>query len=157
MDGIFDLFGQPVTLRERKAGRPEHEATPEKRNRVMILLALGWTNERIASALAISQPTLRKYYVSELRQRDIARDRLDATRFAMCWEQAKAGNVAALKEFGRMLERSDLMLTQRAYGEMPEPAPRPLGKKEAAALEAETAGEGSEWGDDLRFPGSTVN
>lgn len=154
MGEIFDLFGERVTQAERKAGRPVHVVTPEKRNKVMILLALGWSNERIAGALAISLPTLRKHYFSELKARDVARDRLDATRFAIVWEQARGGNVGAIKELGRMIERSDLMHMRDAFGDAPETPNRALGKKEAAALEAETAGEGSEWGDDLRFPGA---
>jgi hypothetical protein len=35
--------------------------------------------------------------------------------------------------------------------------PRPIGKKEEAAAAAETAGQGSEWGDDLTAPASAVN
>jgi hypothetical protein len=38
-----------------------------------MLLAFGWNNERIARALHITPPSLRKHYFSELRYRDEAR------------------------------------------------------------------------------------
>lgn len=154
MSQNFDLLGDPIPEGWGKRGRPAHIATVKNRNKVILLLALGWTNARIASALGITQPTLRKNYFQELRAREVARDRLDAARYELAWELAKEGNVAAFKELGRMIDASDLKLTQDAYrDDRPEEQKpeKPLGKKEMAAIEAETAGEDSEWGDDLRF------
>jgi hypothetical protein len=133
-------------------------ATVENRNKVSMLLALGWANPRIANALGISLPTLRKNYFHELKYRETARDRLEARRLEMAWKMAEGGNVGAFKEFGRLMDRNDQMLAERSFTEQSaeNPPPSKAGKKEAAAQAAETAGEGSEWGDDLRFPG-TVN
>ena len=36
--------------------------TKENLNRVSLMLVKGWSNERIAAAMQISQPILRKYY-----------------------------------------------------------------------------------------------
>lgn len=84
------------------------------------------------------------------------RDRLDARRFELAMEQANAGNVAALKELGKMIERSDLMSADRrlqeAQEERREQRPEKVGKKEAQRTAARSAGEGSEWGNDL-LPG----
>lgn len=84
------------------------------------------------------------------------RDRLDARRFELAMEQANAGNVAALKELGKMIERSDLMSADRrlqeAQDERREPRPEKVGKKEAQRTAAQTAGAGSDWGSDL-LPG----
>lgn len=86
------------------------------------------------------------------------RDRLDARRFELAMEQANAGNVAALKELGKMIERSDAMLIEARLRQGHQPPakekPEKLGKKDAAKKAAETAGEGSEWGSDL-LPGVT--
>jgi hypothetical protein len=62
MTEILDLFGNPFVVTDKKVGRPSHVATQISRNRVKMLVALGWANPRIANALAISLPTLRKNY-----------------------------------------------------------------------------------------------
>lgn len=78
MGQIFDLFGDPVPSNWGERGRPEHVPSQQNRNRVSLLVALGWSNARIASALFITQPTLRKHYFSELKYREVSRDRLVA-------------------------------------------------------------------------------
>ena len=157
MSENFDLFGDPIPEVRNKAGRPPHVVTVKNRNKVIMLTALGWNNPRIANSLSISLPTLRKNYFHELKARDIARDRLDAARFELVWDLAKSGNVGAIKEFGKMLERNDQMIAEASfYGDRrppPEEKPVKMGKKEVAAVEAATAGENSEWGDDLLMPG----
>jgi hypothetical protein len=155
----FDLFGNPFVVPDRKVGRPAHEATEKTRNRVKMLVALGWANPRIANALAISLPTLRKNYFHELKKREAARDQLEMRRLEMAWDMAQSGNVGAFKEFGRLMERNDQMMAAASFSSESEPKrekKESVGKKEAAAQAAETAGDNSEWGDDLRFPG-TVN
>jgi hypothetical protein len=150
MDPIFDLFGDPVPANRGGRGRPEHVATQENRNKVNMLLALGWGNDRIANALHITPPTLRKHYSFELRFRDTARDRLDARLSMKFWEQFMGGNTGAGREFVRLLERNDMAFSRR-------PAPAPareaetktaskLGKKEALDREAQTGHEGTGWG-----------
>lgn len=157
MSQNFDLLGDPIPDGWGKRGRPQHIATRENRNKVMMLLALGWSNERIAKALGITAPTLRKNYFRELRVRDEARDRMDATLAAMLWDQAIGGNVAAIKEFRKLVERNDLMNGHNAFYRQAAPEPKKaapkLGKKEEAALAAETAGQDSDWGDDLLVSG----
>jgi hypothetical protein len=74
----LDLFGDPVREYRPRGGRPAHIATQGNHNKVSMLLAFGWNNERIARALHITPPTLRARYFSELRYRDEMRDRLDA-------------------------------------------------------------------------------
>jgi hypothetical protein len=149
MAEIFDLFGDPVPENHGKRGRPEHVATQENRNKVNMLLALGWSNERIASALNVTPPTLRKHYFFELRFRDAARDRLDAKLATTLWAQFVGGNTAAGREFVRLLERNDLALGRRC---MPAETSAPdsgkaekLGKKELLNRDAQTGHEGTAW------------
>jgi hypothetical protein len=145
MDQIFDLFGDPVPANWGQRGRPEHVATQQNRNRVSMLVALGWSNKRIAAALFVTLPTLRKHYFSELKFRDVARDRLDANLATKLWDLFMAGNVAAGKEFRKLVERNDLML----YGQnAPPPVKEPkLGKKEAALLAAREPDTGTTLGE----------
>lgn len=103
------LFGWPVMPWKGRRGRPPHLPSPENVNRVKMLLAFGWSNERIANALNITQPTLRRHYLSVLNLRRLARDALDARRSELLWAQVEKGNVGAMKAFDRLLEVNDRM------------------------------------------------
>ncbi|MDI2110463.1 MULTISPECIES: hypothetical protein [Bradyrhizobium] len=153
MAEVLDLFGDPVPANWGERGRPEHVATQQNRNRVNLLVALGWSNARIASALFITQPTLRKHYFSELKFRDLARDRLVAQVGVKLMDGVNAGNVSAIREFQRYLERNDLMLygqTQQpakaAAAEKPAPAEK-VGKKAAAIAAAQQPDAGTPLGE----------
>lgn len=160
VDEKFDLFGNPVRAGIGKRGRPPFEVTPEKANKIRLGLALGWSNDRIANAVACSPATMKRYFRAELKERAMARDQLDLRRFELVMEQANKGNVGAIKELGKMLERNDSMTASlrisEAQGSMQgagrsAPKAKPLGKKEAAQIAAEEAGgAGSLWGDDLK-------
>lgn len=109
-----------------------------------MLVALGWSNPRIAAALGVTLPTLHKHYFYELRQRDVARDRLVVRRMELAWELSEKGNVGAFKEFGKLMEQNDRMEIERELGKQdPEQQPAaaaPRGKKltdEQKALEAD--------------------
>ena len=87
----IDLFGRPYVVKPTKRGRPPHDVTKKTRNRVSMLVALGWGNPRIASTLGVTLPTLHKYYFYELGQRDEARDRMELRRLELAWELAEKG------------------------------------------------------------------
>lgn len=145
----FDLFGDPVPSNWGERGRPEHVPSEQNRKKVSMLLALGWSNARIAAALFITIPTLRKHYFSELRYRATARDRLHAAMALKLWEEAQGGNIGAIREFNRFLDRNDLMLP----GHSPAPkrssklkAPK-VGKKEAERIAAREPDPGTTLGE----------
>lgn len=132
----FDLFGNPWVDKPTKRGRPQHEVTPRSRNRVSMLVAMGWANPRICNVLGITLPTLHKHYFYEIAQRDGARDKLEARRMELAWELAEKGNVGALREFGKLLEKSDRMEIERELASEEKrndqkPAAEKLGKKVA--------------------------
>jgi hypothetical protein len=134
MDQIFDLFGDPVPANWGQRGRPEHIPTQQNRNRVSMLVALGWSNSRIAAELYVTVPTLRKHYFSELHHRKVARDRLEANIAMKLWDGVKAGSVPAIKEFRAFLDRNDRMEIEREMGSKPPAAsdgarPARVGKK----------------------------
>lgn len=153
MDVIFDLFGDTIPEGWGKAGRPEHSPTDENRNKVNMLLVMGWSNKRISKTLGITAPTLRKHYFSELKFRDDARDKIDARHAMLLWQQCEAGNVAALKEFRKFMDRNDLMKSSALYADdkIKLKASPKLGKKEKATLDAQDAGQNSIWDDDLKI------
>ncbi|MBD9372103.1 AraC family transcriptional regulator [Rhizobium sp. ARZ01] len=158
MDTILDLFGHPVPAWRGKRGRPPYEPTEADRNKIKLLLALGWSIERLANGIGVSPATVKRYFRAELKERYAMRDRLDARRFEIAMEHANAGNVAALKELGKMIERSDMMDADRNMRDAQRDrattgkAAEKLGKKAAQKHAAKTAGADSEWGSDL-LPG----
>lgn len=133
---------KPVARARR--GRPPYEATNANREKVRMLVALGWSQERIASAVHLTGKTLRKHFSPELRPRDVMRDRLEAERLGALFREAMGGRITAIRELGRVLG-ADRMRAEEAEEEAaPAPAPaepaKPLGKKEAnraAAMQAE--------------------
>lgn len=159
-DLSFDLWGNPVRPGFGRKGRPPVEVTEKMSCKVNLLLALGWSNQRIANAVGIARSTLERHFPAALTARLKMRDRLDARRFAQVWEQAEAGNVAAMRELGRMIEKNDLVYADAALraaaqgtADVPE---RKLGKKDAAHEAARKAGQDSDWGDDLLYDASPV-
>lgn len=115
MDAVFDLFGNPVEAGTGKPGRPRKEATLQDRNKVKMLLAVGWNNERIANVLHMSLPTFRKLFFQELKFRAVARDMMDARRLELAVKAADGGNVGAMRQVDRLLEMFDRMEAERAY------------------------------------------
>ncbi len=152
--GEVDLFGDPVRLPNGRRGRPAHTFSQKIENKIKLLLALGWSFERIAKACHISVPTMRRYYFSALKAREAQRDRLVAWQFEKLFEMASSGNVGALKELQRMIERNDQMLAADRLAKVADKDDHKekVGKKELArraALEAARDGQ-SGWGDLLK-------
>ena len=123
-------------MAEKKArGRPEFVVTDEDREKVRVLKAGGMSNEAIAEAIGISEPTLRKHFSLDL---EVGAAKVTADVLMARYRAAMGGNVSAQNKW---LE---------AAGAIP-PKPRkakekPVGKKEAAQAEAETAHQSSDWG-----------
>jgi hypothetical protein len=129
----LDLFGQPIYDWQGKPGRPRYERTEKDCNKVKLLLALGWSNERVANGIGVSLATLKRYFRAELKIRAVMRDRLNARRVEIAMEQANAGNIQALRELGRMIEVNDRMEIEREMGSSksdPAPSPERIGKKQ---------------------------
>lgn len=155
MDQHFDLFGNPSQPGLGQKGRPRYQATDKDRNKVKMLLALGWGNQRIANALDVSLATLKRYFRADLKIRDVMRDRLVARQFEIALEQANAGNMTALKLLDQMMDKNDRMYAERRLerAQSDDDPKVKLGKKERAAIEAKEAGDSDAWGDDLQFSG----
>lgn len=61
-----DLLGDPVDMARDSWGRPGFEITKKKQQRVKILAAAGWKQERIARHIGCDTKTLRKHFSREL-------------------------------------------------------------------------------------------
>ncbi len=133
-DVAFDLLGDPIPPNKGKRGRPQHVPTKENANKIMLLLAQGWTDVRIAGALGITIPTLKKHYFSVLKTRDIARDRVESIGLLSLWNMGREGNVAAMKEYFR---RHDAAIGDLFNAKVDKETEK-VGKKEQTRREAET-------------------
>lgn len=156
-----DLFGDTVYLTPRGKGRPPFEWTQENSHKVSMLLAMGWSNARISSAVidprtgkSISVPTLKRYFRAELAARDVARDRMAAKQLLQAAEAASKGNVGAMRFFATLVEKNDAVLAEQTFKaaqQANDPKPAPVGKKEAARRAAQNLTDGNDetWGSDL--------
>lgn len=137
----FDLLGDEIPEGFGKRGRPPHRVSEEKRKLVIQLCAFDWDEEKIAGALGITPPTLRKHYFRELRSKREARFRVEGKLLVALMTEVEKGNVSAVKEYLKRLEKHDLK-------RVPAPAkakPPKLGKKEQALVDAARAGEDTSW------------
>jgi len=110
--------------------------TEESRLHVEELVCFGMSHEDIAKALGIARNTLLKHFADELAN---GRPRRRAELARLSFEAARKGNFSAIKRL------EEIAVGPRVI------KGRPAGKKEIAAVEAVTAGENSQWGDDLQI------
>lgn len=146
-----DLFGALRELPSGRRGRPSHLWSQEAENRVILGLAMGYTDKEIAFGLGISAPTLRKHYLSALKKREMQRTRFELWRAEVLANEANAGNVGAMKELTKIVEKRDRYLAEERLrsGRSDE---EPKGKKEQRREAAAKAVEGTDdgWGDLLK-------
>lgn len=157
---IVDLFGNVRFAVARTRGRPPFEWTEENSRKVSMLLAMGWTNERIATCVLdprtgkpISLATLKRHFRAELKIRDVARDHLTAKRLMEVNAAAEKGNVGAMRLREKMIEKNDLALAAARIADAQAGEKAPPGKKARSQADAErkAGGDGSaRWGSDLK-------
>lgn len=137
----------------RQGGRPAYEPTPKDREQVKTMSGLGIRTNEIAAVLGISEPTLRKYFASELDMGHVkANAAVAQSLYRMATDKLKPSAAAAI-----------FWLKTRAgwkegeggpYVVPPaDPAPEKLGKKAQAQADASTAARGTGWDDLLPRPG----
>lgn len=145
-----DLFGDPWGEPRGRGGRKRHRRLPQVAEKIGVMRATGAKVEDVAAALGLSEPTLRKYYFRELSGgAQIARRVL----VEAMWKKALAGNVSAAKFIRDEFPKGDAeAFVNQSRPAQAAPLATPTGKKEAAQLAAQTAGQGTDWGDDLLAP-----
>ena len=146
-----DLFGELTTLPSGRRGRPAHRWTSGNADRVIMGLVLGYSDEEIAFGLGVSVPTLRKYYFSQLKHREMQRTRFELWRAETLAKMA-AENVGAMRELGKIVEKRDRHLASERLKRL-EGDGKKLGKKEARDARAAEITQGS----DLLRPGYGLN
>jgi len=110
------------------------KVTKADRRKVMLLCAAGFSERAIANVLGTTQVTVRKHFAEEL---ETGRAQIQAENLSRLDRAAAKGNVSAMKYLD-----GKLAAAKASGGEKAEP----LGKKEAANLEAQTAHEETSWG-----------
>jgi hypothetical protein len=134
-----------------KGGRPPHTPTETTSKQVERMAAIGLPETDIATVIGITAPTLRRHYRKEL---DIGLAKANLAVATNLFRQAT-------KDDPRSFPHIKFWLNCRAgwseYAPPPPPRPEPLGKKQVRQLEAETAEQGTTWGDVLAKPGDSIN
>lgn len=154
---VDGLFGPQPAQRVAKQGRPEHVWNRRNSLRICSLFACGHTVADVAAVIGISQPTLRKVYFQELKDRRIMALKVRSEQMVRLTEAAIGGSVPAEKALAGMIQAEQLKVMGERIGRAQsddKPArelrsPGPLGKKDAANLAAQSAGFGTDWGNDL--------
>lgn len=136
-------------MKKKGPGRPEHEPTERVRGQVKALAAMGATLFEVSVVMAISEPTLRKHYATELATGLIeANAKVAQSLFRQATAQDKPNVTAAIFW---LKARAGWRDGNRATGDEEE-AP---GKKAIAREEAKTAAVGTPWEEVLAGPGAT--
>lgn len=140
----FDLLGDPIPANFGKAGANGHVATAENVNKVRVLVLSKWTSAEIAEELGITVPTLNKHYFknrSIKKARSTVIGEVRGRVMILLEKQAASGNVAAIKELGKMVENASLELLAAEVIEK-KPKGTALGKKQKILSDAHTAANG---------------
>lgn len=142
-----DLFGGLRELPSGAHGRPSHLWSQESENRVILGLAMGYSDKEIAFGLGISVPTLRKHYFSTLKRRDMQRARFELWRAEVLANGANAGNVGAMKELTKIVEKRDRYLAEeRIRNAAPDEPPKGKKEQRREAVGRMVEGADDDWG-----------
>lgn len=146
-----DLLGDPWTPPRDPRGRKRHRRNPQVAQKIALMRSTGSTVEDVVLNIGLSAPTLRKYYLRELDEGStLARQEILQAQY----QRAMAGSAASAKLVLAEIERNGFVpriadaAAQAAAAASP--SNKPLGKKEQATLDAQSAGLETEWGADLR-------
>jgi hypothetical protein len=141
----------PTSKRGRKAFVP----TVKQRDLVMLLTAGGLTEPAIAAVIGCCERTLRNCFKVELA---VGRGVKRAQNLVRLEAAAKQGNVSAMKALAAAFDRGDSQElrageTQAERRERAEAAVRErMSRRQLLERDALTAGQDTDWGDDLLPP-----
>lgn len=109
------------------------------------MAATGHSREECAKAIGVSAPTMQRYYFSALESFERAALMTRGAVLQQLAAQAAAGNVAAMKELGKAIDRAAMPGGRSATKQQ---KPAPAGKKEKALEAARAVGAdgGGDWG-----------
>ena len=127
---------------EKRNGRPPYEPTDAVREQVKTMSGFGVLDYQIAMVIGISQPTLKKYFSTELAVGEvIANNNVARSLYRKATGDGNGSVIAAmfwLKCRAGWQEKRDPAVA-------PEPKPEPLGKKAQREADALTAQQGTSW------------
>ena len=133
---------KPASIASPEPGRPEFEPTWRQREDVKLCKADNWSDERIARLLRISRTTLLKYFAEELEHgADLVRMDILRNLKAASAKGSRPAAEAILKLPGLVAP-----LEQLPTPEDPPAATEAVGKKEQASRDAQSAHQGTSWG-----------
>lgn len=139
---VDGLFGPQPAERVQGRGRPAHVWSRQNSLRICNLFACGHTVETVAKVIGISQPTLRKVYFAEVKDREVMELKVKSAQLERLTESAIGGNVTAEKALAGMIQSERVRLLGdhvKARGSGKVPVVK-MGKKEERQQAAEGVG-----------------
>src|ERR1043166_5565939 len=136
------MVGQPG-----RGGRPVgtgFKPTATQRREVEEMVSCGMSHDAIAVAIGISDVTLRAHFADNLKH-GLYRRRKEI--IALLYKSARKGSIPAQRTLGQMLDTTSGAAPPDEKGtpaDRPSARIIPLGKKDQAKAEAETAGLGTD-------------
>lgn len=130
--------------------KPEMVVSDDQRLEVEQMAALGESHSVIAEAFGTTTQDLLRSFSAELEHGPARRRR---EIIGLMFAKARTGSPPVLE---RLMAKTGAVLAEKAMGEDGPRTPR-LGKKEEAALAAETAGVGTDWAEDLDHEPARAN
>ena len=126
------------------AGRPRLKPTAKQRNRVSLMKAAGWSNERIAAQIEIARNTLELHFAKEL---EFGADRKRLELMEHLEAASKKRNASASKQLIEMIDQAATLRQDAGLPKDDAPKEPRLGKKEALQRQAENPDRSSEMGE----------
>lgn len=134
-----DLFGQPLLPMRDRRGRKSFRKDKENQDFVMVRIAAGWSQKRIAENMDIDEKTLRKYFSREL---EMGATFVDGVMLDVLMRKVREGHTPSIRQLQDRLREAGPAAPRRGPRSTDEDSdedekPTPLGKKELARLEAQ--------------------
>ena len=134
----FDLLGDPIPDNRGKVGATGHIPTVENINKVRLLIVAKWTAAQIAEEIGISVPTLNKHYFRNKSIKHAKAVSISEAKGRILLQLNKAaigGNVTALKELLKLVEREELAMVSDTLTDR-KPKKKKLGVKQQGLEDA---------------------
>ncbi|WP_347139445.1 hypothetical protein [Paracoccus sp. SSK6] len=136
-----DLFGQPLLPIRDRRGRPCFRKDKENQDFVMVRVAAGWAQKRIAEDMGIDEKTLRKHFSREL---EMGATFIEGVMLDVLIRKVREGHTPSVRQLREQLKDAGTKAPRNRPNqdddsdEDDDQVPDlPLGKKEQAVLEAQ--------------------
>ncbi len=135
--GEHDLFGNPMLPIRDRRGRKSFKKDKENQDFVMVRVAAGWSQKRIAEDMGIDEKTLRKYFSREL---EFGATFVDGVMLDVLMRKVREGHTPSIRQLRERIVGAAPTAPRRLEADEDDDADqasKPMGKKEMARAAAQ--------------------